>query len=175
MSLDEIARQFRRRRRFNPLLIPWRWRWEGALGTGLTLGSAELAEAVHPAAPVSLLATAALAHLGSAPVRRFTSQQFWRIVIQHRLRVGFVQAGVYNWSGRIPAILWTSARPKGVRVYLWCPAGVDVNMLKRARSVLAAACWAADVRVWRHRRHANMVVLFVVTRSGAPENGNDEQ
>ena len=63
-----------------------------------------------------------------------------------------------------PAIIWSAPCPEGLRVHLACPAGVSADDLVEEREALAAACYAADVRVERDPRHATVVVLVVVTR-----------
>jgi hypothetical protein len=68
-----------------------------------------------------------------------------------------------TWSGRIPAILWASLRPFGVRVLVSAPAGLEVADFAQVRAALAAACFAREVDVDRHNRHGNLIILFVST------------
>jgi hypothetical protein len=63
-----------------------------------------------------------------------------------------------------PAILWTAPRREGLRVHVACPAGIGPAELAEAADTLAAACFASAVLVERHPKHANVVVLVVVTR-----------
>lgn len=90
------------------------------------------------------------------------------VLLQHRLCSAFRGAALVSFSGRAPAILWTSRRPAGVRVVLSLPAGLEVADLRALREVLAAACFASDVVVERHERYADLVVLYVVTKVPAP-------
>jgi hypothetical protein len=101
------------------------------------------------------------------PVRRLARARFWCIATQHRLRAGLHEADVRSWSGRMPAIVWTSARRRGEAVVLACPAGVDVARIAAARGELAAACWAVDATVQSHPRYSNLAVVEVV-RWGTP-------
>jgi hypothetical protein len=156
-----------RRRRANPLLVFWRWRWEGAAFLGVPYGLDTLAGATHPAVAAAVGVSAAATAIAWRPARLHLTEHARCVVAQHRLRVGMVQAGIWSWSGWLPAILWTAPVDRGIRVVLWCPAGVDVVAFQANREQLAAACWAADVEVARHPRRANLVVLLVVTRPGA--------
>lgn len=155
-----------RRRRRNLALIPWRWRWELGFGIGTPLGLEALADATHPVVALCLIGTAIAAWVGLPGARRVLTARAHAILVQHRLRVGMVESGVLSWSGRLPALLWTRVVDRGVRLLLWCPAGVDVIAFHATRSQLTAACWAADVEVVRHPRWAHLIVLLVVTRPG---------
>lgn len=153
-----------RRRRRNPLLVPWRWRYELGLGVGVPTGLNALADATHPIAAASVALAVVVGSVGSPAARRFLIARAWCVLVPHRLRVGMLKCGVLSWSGWLPAVLWTSPHPRGVRILLWCPAGVDVYAFHATRSQLAAACWAADVEVARHPRFAHIVVLHVILR-----------
>lgn len=146
------------------LLAPWRWRYELGLGVGSPLGLDALAEATHPIAAICVALTVVTGYVGWPAARHWLHARLWCVLVPHRLRVGMAEAGVTSWSGRLPTVLWTSARPRGVRVLLWCPAGVDVHAFQATRSELAAACWAVEVEVVRHPRFAHIVVLLVVVR-----------
>lgn len=152
-----------RRRRSNPLLALWRWRWEGTAFLGVPYGLDVLAEATHPVVSVVVGVSAAATGLGWRPARTFLTERVRAVVVQHRLRVGMVQAGIWSWSGWLPAILRAAPVDRGIRVVLWLPAGVDVLAFEANREQLAAAAWAADVEVARHPTRANIVVLLVVT------------
>jgi hypothetical protein len=65
-------------------------------------------------------------------------------------------------------ILLTTREPFGERVYLWCRAGITAGDLSASRELLAAACWADDVLVWRGDRYAHLVCLDVIRRSSRP-------
>jgi hypothetical protein len=153
-----------RRRRVNPLLALWRWRWEGLTFLGVPYGLDVLADVTHPAVSAVVGVSVAGTALGWRPARLFLTEHVRGVVVQHRLRVGMVQAGIWSWSGWLPAILWTAPVDRGIRVVLWLPAGVDVVAFEANREQLAAATWAADVEVARHPTRANVVVLLVVTR-----------
>lgn len=152
-----------RRRRANPVLGVYRWRYEvalvGVLGALVALGR-ETSWLV-PAAPV-LIGAVVLA--ASARARDVVRDRFWAVVAQHRLRTAFHELGLTTSTGRAPAIVWTAPREEGLRVHLVCPAGIEVGEVNEVREALAAACYASGVHVERDRRYANVVVLVVVTR-----------
>jgi hypothetical protein len=158
---DQLVRELGAGRRPGPFLILWRWRWE----LGLLAALAWLAHSVS--ASVLLAVAGAGVGIGTLvpPARRLARDRFWCVVTQHRLRAGLREADVRSWSGRMPAIVWTSARPQGEQVLLACPAGVDAARIAAAGGELAAACWAVDVTVAPHPRHANLTAVDVVRRS----------
>lgn len=154
---DQLVRELGAGRRPGPLLIVWRWRWELAL-------VATVGVLVHFLPPeVLALSAGVVALVLVVPVlRRLALARFWCVATQHRLRAGLRESDVRSWSGRMPAIVWTSARPHGERVWLLCPAGVDAARVAASRGELAAACWAVDVDVAVDARHANVAVVDVV-------------
>jgi hypothetical protein len=158
--VDQLVRELAPPRRPGPFLLVWRWRWELAIAAALIV----LRQAVEPDA---MLASAGVvvAMCAALPVlRRLVRDRFWCVTIQHRLRAGLQESDVRSWSGRMPAILWTSARPHGEHITLTCPAGVDVARINAARGELASACWAVDVVVGQHPKYANLAVVDVVRR-----------
>ena len=153
----------RPRRRFNPLPIPWRWRYEALACIGLAIGIHGLAGATGVFPALGVVAAGTAVSIGWPPARRFLSERIRCVVVAHRLRVGMVEASILSWRGRLPMILRVSPTPRGVRVVLWCPAGVDVAAFHAGTGMLAAACWASEVYVDRHRRWAQLVVVIVET------------
>jgi hypothetical protein len=149
--------------RANPIVVAWRWRYEllataGLAAVWLALGTAA-ASAVTAGLAVALAAMAAVPE-----GRRFLVARAWCVVTPHRVRVGCAQAWIHSRNGKIPAVLFTLRQPFGERVYLWCRAGTSAGDLSSARELLAAACWADDVRVFRSPRHAHIVTLDVIRR-----------
>lgn len=157
---DQLVRELGAGRRPGPLLVLWRWRWE----LGLVAGAAALAHAVRPEFLLPAAGVAVALGLAVPPLRRLVTARFWCVATQHLLRAGLREADVRSWSRRMPAIVWTSARRHGERVWLTCPPGVDVARVASASSELAAACWATEVVVRAHARYANVVVVEVVRR-----------
>ncbi len=92
--------------------------------------------------------------------RRF----FSAIAVQHRLRVGCSTAALHGPDGELPAVLWTQVTDLGERVHLWTSPAVTIEDFRTERKRLADACRANTVRVSRHPRFAQVMVLDVVRR-----------
>jgi len=163
--------------RANPAVAAWRWRYELGLLSALAVAFAGLglvAGLVAIANTAGLLGT--LAALFPA-LRRHLAARFWCVVTPHRVRAGCVHGWIHSRYGKIPVILLTTRQPFGERVYLWCRAGTTASDFAAARELLATACWADDVRVWRGERHAQLVYLDVIRRlreygPGGPAQGD---
>lgn len=147
----------------------WWWRYELGIAAGLPATLILLIRALgaRPTA-VGTLATIGVCCF-CPPARHAVVTAAWRIITPHRLRAGFVQARIHSRNGRLPTILRTSRQPFGERVRLWCPAGITAADLRSARVILAAACWAADIRVSGDARHTHLVTLDVIRCGGPPE------
>lgn len=152
-----------RRGRFNPVLALYRWRYELAVA-GLAVSLVQFGAATHPAAAMAIVLVAAVAVVWWPALRTWLHGRMWAVAVQHRLRSAFRGAALSTWAGRMPAIVWTSPRPAGVRVLVSLPAGLEAGDVRALRDVLAAACFASDVLVERHPRYANIVAVYVVTR-----------
>ena len=80
-----------------------------------------------------------------------------------------MNAWVQTRRGRLPVILYTVPAGYGQRVQLWCRAGITAADLFAVREVLAAACWATQVRVIPSAQHAHLITLEVIrSRYPAP-------
>ena len=88
----------------------------------------------------------------------------WCLITPHRVRKGCVHAWVQNRTGQIPVILSTAPARYGQEVRLWLRAGLTAGDLEAASQVLAAACWAAEVRIVPSGRYAHLVTLEIVRR-----------
>lgn len=154
---DQLVRELGGGRRPGPFLLVWRWRWELALLVAASgLGYTVPLEVLYPAVATTVALCAVVPVL-----RHLLCARFWCVAVQHRLRAGLHEADVRSWSGRTPAIVWTSAHRDGEQVLLACPAGVDLARIAAARGELAAACWAVDLTVRPHHRYANLAVVDV--------------
>jgi hypothetical protein len=146
-------------RRPGPLLALFRWRYEIA-ALAAVFGAGRLGAIA--ASVIGLVVIVAV--IAWSELRAWLLRRVWVVVIRHRLRSAFRGAALASWTGRRPAILWTSPRPKGVRVVLSLPAGLELADIVALRHVLSAACFAADVLIDRHPRYGNVVVLFCIPR-----------
>lgn len=159
------------RRRRNPLLALYRWRYELALVAAIA-GLVRLGQVSHWAAPLALVLTVIVVVAMWEPARRAVGDRCRLVVVQHRLRSAFRQLWLSTWEGRTPAILWTAPCSEGLRVHLFCPAGIAaMDFTVEVRRKLAAACDAREVRVESSPGHTAVVVLVVVTRVPPGERG----
>jgi hypothetical protein len=147
----------------NLVVAAFRWRYELTASAALTtawLVLGPVSGAAITAGLAALIATGACWPRG----RRFLVARAWCVVTPHRVRAGCAQAWIHSRNGKIPAVFLTRRQPFGERVYLWCRAGTSADDLSSARALLAAACWADDIRVTRHLRYAHLVTLDVIRR-----------
>jgi hypothetical protein len=161
-SLEAAVREIRRP---GPLELAWTWRWE----LGILAAAAGLSVLIEDS--LGLIGLAATAGAGLAaivallrwpPARKQIVGRAWCVITPHRIRVGCVNAWVQTRRGRLPIVLRTVPANYGERVVLWCPAGITAADLLAARHLLAAACWATEVRVVPSLRHAHVVTLQVI-------------
>jgi hypothetical protein len=148
-----------------PIEFCWHWRWE--LGT--LAATAGLSATIAASFGLAWLAAAAGAGLAAfctllcwPPARSRIVARAWCVITPHRVRTGCVNAWVQTRRGRLPIVLFTIPTEYGQRVHLWCRAGITAADLSAARHILAAACWAAEVRVIPSPRHAHLVTLEVI-------------
>jgi hypothetical protein len=168
-SLETAVRQVRRP---GPVELTWNWRWE--LGLLATLA----ATAGLIASDLGLIGLAVTAGAGLAAgaaallcwpsARQWVIARAWCIITPHRVRTACVNAWVQTRSGRLPFIMSTLPADYGEQVRLWLRAGITAADLEAAREILAAACWATEVRVVPSARQAHLVTLEVI-RTSHPE------
>jgi hypothetical protein len=149
----------------------WNWRYEiilvagpagAAVVVGCTLGIGWL---IGIAAAAVALLTGALLWPCS---RRRLGAWVWRVITPHRMRTGCMHAWVQSRHGRLPVVLRSRATDFGERLLVWCRAGIIASDLEMARDIIAAACWARDVRVIPLDRYRHLVILEVIRRDTIP-------
>ena len=158
-DLDDILRPGCR---IGVLGAAWRWRYELGLAAGVTLALAALLRVLGT--EWTVIAMSALAGALAPPWPPWATAAAWRVITPHRLRSGCAQARIQSRCGRLPLVLRTTSTPFGERVRLWCPAGTSAEDLRSARTLLQAACWAADVRLTQDEHHAHIVTVDVIRR-----------
>jgi hypothetical protein len=152
-------------RRPGPVEMVWNWRWELGIVAALAVPSGLIATefgvlGLAVAAGAGLAASAAA--LLWSPARQWCIARVWCLITPHRIRTGCVNAWVQTRSGKLPFILTTSPTAYGERVRLWLRAGLTAADLHAARDVLAASCWATEVRVVPSPSRAHLVTLEVI-------------
>ncbi len=170
--MSSLETAVRRVRRPGPVELTWNWRWELGLLATLAVTSGLITSAFGL---IGLIVTAGAGLAVSAatllfwpPARQWCRARAWCLITPHRVRTGCVNAWVQTRSGKLPFILSTTPTPYGEQVRLWLRAGLSAADLRAARDVLAAACWATEVRVVPSATHAHLVTLQVI-RTSYPE------
>jgi hypothetical protein len=154
VSAADFGRALTRVARPNPLVVAWRWRYE--LCTAATLALLAVRTGALWTVAATLAAGTAFAVL--PPLR----WRIWCIVTAHRVRTGLKEAWVYSRSGRLPMVLWTRPVHEGEQLLILLRAGMSAADVATAARVLAATCWAREVRVEPHPTRAALVRLVVV-------------
>jgi hypothetical protein len=171
-QMADLARDLGRPRRSNPVSTLYRWRYEVAAAAIVPTSLVMLDRAVGLAWSLLVLFCLASTVLNWPAARRFVRVRLRGVLVQHRLRTAFARARICTLDGRGPTILWVSPRQRQVLVLLACPAGLDTDLVQESREMLAAACFATEVRVTRHPRFAHLLVLSV--RTANPDRGTGE-
>jgi hypothetical protein len=117
----------------------------------------------HPAA-LMIVTVLVLSMVCISTSRRYLNRRWWCVTTRHRMRACFVQTRTLTHHGKLPLLVWSRPSPVGERVRVWLPAGLSVKDLERVTAEIAAACWAADVRVTPSRRQAALVAVDVIRR-----------
>ena len=158
-------------RRPGPAELTWNWRWEIGI-LGLLAVPAGLIASEFGLLALSIATGAGLGASAAAlcwpPARQWCIARAWCLITPHRVRAGCVNAWVQTRGGKLPFILATAPTAYGEQVRLWLRAGLTCADLQAAKDVLAAACWATEVRVIPSASHAHLVTLQIV-RTRHPE------
>jgi hypothetical protein len=172
--ISSLETAVRRVRRPGPIGLAWNWRVELALVAaiaGLCLLIANSIGLIGLAVAAGAGLAAGTALLYWPPARARIIARAWCVITPHRILTGCVNAWVQTRSGRLPIIWSVAPADFGERVRLWCPAGITAADLIAARELLAAACWAMEVRVIPDLRHTHLVTLEVIRHSHAERTG----
>lgn len=141
-----------------PLAVLVRWRTEiGVLAVGCALW--------RLTGPLGLgLAGVGIASLATASrrARRLLVGYALAVVVRHRVRVGLVQAGVTDRSGRLPWLLGARPGPdEDIVIGVWLRAGTTIGDLRVAIPILAGSCGARSVTVTPSPSRADRALLAV--------------
>jgi len=149
----------------NPLVLLWRWRYEIAGAVAVAVVALVATAAIGVGWTIAAAAALAIGVAAIPESRQIAIARAWCVITPHRIRSGCAQAWIHSRTGRLPFIVLTTCEPFGERVRVWCRAGVSAADFEAARHLLAASCWARDVRVTRSPRYAQLVTLDVIRRS----------
>jgi hypothetical protein len=161
------------RRRPLPAVVVARWWFELATAGLLAAASWAVVELVGGPGAVACGfaagATLAVATAKIESVREAVLGTVQRMIVPHRLRLGFVRGGVATRDGRLPAIVRSQCRFDQARCWVRLPAGLLVEDLVGARRVLAGSCGATAVEVFPDGpRQDRALVVVIRPRWGWP-------
>lgn len=139
----------------------WNWRYELGGGLGALIGPVQVDHLVGTGVSLNGLLLAAAVLLVSPGARRRVLGRLRAVWVQHRLRVGFADAGLFSPLGHRPRLLWTRPTGTGERSWVWLPAGLTAARMACAADTLAAAAWAERVRVTTPPGRTHVVVLDI--------------
>jgi hypothetical protein len=132
-------------RRPGPITLAWRWRTEIALTVALVGLTYALARLMGFISSVLVIAATAAVLCAVPPTRRWMVRRGWCVFTRHRLYRVFQETWTTTRMGRLPLIMRVSPIDQGVRVVVWCRAGISVERLHRIRREIRDGCLAKEV------------------------------
>ena len=100
--------------------------------------------------------------------RNWAVAHFWCVVSRHRLQRTCLETTMHTRAGRIPLVLWITPTTTGEKALIATRAGISAEEFDAYAEEIAAACWARSVNVYRHRKHAHLVIVEVIRRDELP-------
>jgi hypothetical protein len=137
--------EFKVYRRPGPITLAWRWRTEIALTVALVGLEYLLTKLMGFISGVLVIAAAAAVLCALPPTRNWIWRRGWCVFTRHRLYSVFRETWTTTRMGRLPLIMRVSPIDQGVRVVVWCRAGISVEGLHRIRREIRDACLANEV------------------------------
>lgn len=100
--------------------------------------------------------------------RTWVVGHLWCLVSRHRIQHTCLETTMRTRTGRIPLVCWITPTHTGEKALLWLRAGISAEQVLAYAPELAAACFARQARVYRHRNRACWVLLEIVRREERP-------
>jgi hypothetical protein len=151
-------------RRPGPITLAWRWRTEIAITVALVGLEYLLTKLMGLISGVLVIAATAAVVCAVPPTRNWMVRRGWCLFTRHRLYGVFRETWTTTRMGRLPLIMRVSPIDQGVRVVVWCRAGISVERLYRIRREIRDACLANNV--YFQPPHAPFAQIEIV-RSGS--------
>jgi hypothetical protein len=151
-------------RRLRLPVAAWRWRYEIALAIVIPAAIAALLTVLGLWWALVDATLIAMFLIACPPARAAIIARTWCVITAHRVRTGCAEAFLVSRRGALPVIYSTTPTPYGQRVKLWCPAGIVAADFESAADLVAAACWAREVRVSHDPLRVHLVILDVIRR-----------
>lgn len=148
----------------------WRVRTELLLIAALTLFTMAVLAATRDGAwlPFIVLSSAVSVPAATRYGRGWIAAHFWCVVTRHRLQRTCLETTMHTRAGRIPLVLWITPSVSGEKALILTRAGICAEEFEAYAEEIAAACWARNVKVYRHRRWASLLIVEVVRRDEMP-------
>ncbi|MEV2269159.1 hypothetical protein [Nonomuraea africana] len=96
--------------------------------------------------------------------RNWVAAHAWCVASRHRLQRLCTETTMHTRAGRIPLILWITPTACGEKALVLTRAGICAEDFEAYAGEIEAACFARDVRIHKHRRWANLVIVEIVRR-----------
>jgi hypothetical protein len=149
-------------RRPLPPAVAWRWRYEIALAVAVPVVVIFLLAIMGWRWTIADIVILGIFLAVCPPVRLAIIARARCIVTAHRVRTGCAEAYLVSRRGALPLIYSTVPTLSGEQVRLWCPAGIVAADFEAVTELLAAACWAREVRIIRDPEHPHLVTVDVI-------------
>ncbi len=153
-------------RRPLPPIVAWRWRYEIALVVAVPMVVVFLLAIMGWRWTMADIVLFGIFVAVCAPARLAIMARARCVVTAHRIRTGCAEAYLVSRRGALPLICSTTPTPLGEQVRLWCPAGIVAADFEAVAELLAAACWAREVRITRDPEHPHLVTVDVIRYPG---------
>jgi hypothetical protein len=146
--------------------VAWRWRYEVGVAIAIPTVVISLHAILGWRWTLADIVVFAMFLCVSPSARHAIIGRARCVITAHRIRTGCAEAYLVSRRGALPLIYSTAPAPYGERVRLWCPAGILAEDFELAADILAAACWAREIRVARDPEHTHLVTLDVIRQPG---------
>ncbi|TDD15990.1 hypothetical protein [Nonomuraea diastatica] len=148
----------------------WRIRTELLLAAALTLFTLTLLGATQEGRwmPVILLSSAISVPAVTRTGRGWITSHVWCVISRHRLQRVCLETTMHTRAGRIPLVLWITPTSRGEKALILTRAGICAEEFEAYSEEIAAACWARNANVYRHRTRSQFLIVEVVRRDEAP-------
>lgn len=100
--------------------------------------------------------------------RNWFVAHFWCIVSRHRLQRVCLETTMHTRTGRIPLVMWITPSTRGEKALMVSRAGISAAEFEAYAEEIAAACFARDVNVYRHRKWAHLLIVEIIRRDQIP-------
>jgi hypothetical protein len=142
--------------------VLWRWRTELILIAAVTWTCWRLTTLITLTWSLTVLAVPLITALAIPRSRRYLASHAWCTLSRHRLQRVCYETRMHTRAGRLPLIIWIRPTKVGERAWVLCRAGICADDFDAYKAEIAAACYARETRITRHRKWSQLVTLDIV-------------